>query len=503
MKKAGLIFTIVFSILFTFLFYRHYAGLNLLIFEVLVILVLLITKKIKLKKLNSLIIFSGTLFSSFLVVINNSSLSIIVNLLSFYVFTGILIYPEAKSLLSSFQLSTYNIFGSVTHFLKELFNANEKSSKFWNKIRKARIIIIPLIIIVIFIILYNFSNPVFENYLNIFGVHFSDFLANIFSGINIELIMVFLFGLAVSIFIFHHVRNERIIRSDLNSTEIMRRRKSIVRNRNFIMTSLSYELKAGIFLLIALNALILFINIIDIYWVWFNFEWNGQYLKQFVHEGTFLLIISILISIAIILYFFRKNLNFYKKNKLLKILSYAWLGQNCILAASVAIRNFRYIHYFSLAYGRIGVLFFLLLTLIGIITVIIKIRRKKSSFFLFRVNSLALYITLIIMAAFNWDSIIARYNFSHYNTAFVHYDFLSTLSDKSLPYLDKSVNELKEIDKIQKQLFPFEEKYMDISNYHDIITERKKMFMARWESKDLLEWNYAEYRAYCAINDSH
>jgi hypothetical protein len=62
------------------------------------------------------------------------------------------------------------------------------------------------------------------------------------------------------------------------------------------------EYKAGIVLLIALNALLLFVNIIDIKWVWIGFEFEGQYLKEFVHKGTYLLILSIIISIGIVLY---------------------------------------------------------------------------------------------------------------------------------------------------------------------------------------------------------
>lgn len=499
MKKAGLISVLLFSILFTFLFYRHSVGLNLLIFEAAVIGMLLITKKIKLKKLNSICVFAGTLLSAIFVLANNSVLSINVNLLSFYVLTGILIYPEVRSLLSSFQFATHNIFSSFTNFFKEIFTVGGKSSKLWNKIRKLRIIFIPLIIIVVFIILYNFSNPVFEKYLNITGIYISDFLDKIFSGINIELIFIYLLGLSVSIFIFFRVRDERIFSYDINTDDILQRVRRPKNLRNLKMAPLVNELRAGVFLLFFLNALILFINIIDIYWVWFNFEWNGQYLKQFVHEGTFLLIISILISIAIILFFFRGNLNFYRKNKILKILGFAWLGQNCILAVSVAIRNFWYIHYFSLAYGRIGVLFFLLLTIFGIYTVIIKIRNKKSPFYLFRTNSLAFYLILILMTGFNWDNIIAKYNFKHFDRSFVHYNFLSNLSDKSLPYLDKSMDELNDIDSVQKKLFPFEEKYMDISNYYNVVQERKNVFIKRWESKDILEWNYAEYRTYLKI----
>jgi len=131
------------------------------------------------------------------------------------------------------------------------------------------------------------------------------------------------------------------------------------------------------------------------------------------------------------------KINYLNSNKALRYLAYAWLAQNAILTISVGIRNFWYINFFSLAYLRIGVMFFLLLTLYSIYTVFVKIKDRKTTYFLFRKNSLAAYILLIVMAFFNWDIIIAKYNFNHSETAFVHFDFLANLSHNALPYLEK------------------------------------------------------------------
>jgi hypothetical protein len=229
---------------------------------------------------------------------------------------------------------------------------------------------------------------------------------------------------------------------------------------------------------------------------WFNFEWEGQYLKQFVHEGTYLLILSIIISIILVLYYFRGNLNFYRKNKLLKYLSYIWLIQNAILAISVAIRNFWYINYFALAYKRIGVIIFLALTIYGLYTVVVKVWKRKSAFYLFKVNSFALLIVLVVSSVFNWDVIIARYNFKNSDKSFLHLDYMATLSDRALPYLDKSLYDLMVIDQLQKEKFPFEEKFLTPEEYHVIIEDRKKEFKNKWGEKGFLSWNYQEYLAY-------
>jgi hypothetical protein len=239
-----------------------------------------------------------------------------------------------------------------------------------------------------------------------------------------------------------------------------------------------------------------FLNGIDINSVWFNFKCEGQYLKQYVHQGTYLLILSILISIAIILYFFRGNLNFYKQNKFLKYLSFIWLAQNGILAISVGIRNFRYIEHYNLAYKRIGVAIFLLLTLYGLYTVLLKVKKKKSTFYLFKTNALAFYIILVISSLVNWDKCIATYNFSHSDTAFLDLDYLSSFSDKTLPYLNKTKLELDDITIKQKENFNFKDYFLTSESYYNIIQNRKKQFKKEWESKSFLSWNLAEYLAY-------
>ncbi|MBU3743422.1 MAG: DUF4173 domain-containing protein [Sediminibacterium sp.] len=276
---------------------------------------------------------------------------------------------------------------------------------------------------------------------------------------------------------------------------LQRIRKRVSRQLN--LNSLTNELKAAIFLLAILNIIILILNVIDIYWVWFNFSWDGALLKQFVHEGTYLLILSIIISIIIVLYYFRGNLNFYKNNIWLKRLSYAWIMQNAILAISVGIRNYWYIYYYSLAYKRIAVIVFLILTLYGLYTVYLKVKDKKSAFYLIRSNLRFTVLILVISSLFNWDTIIARYNFSQSYRAYVHFDFLASLSYKALPYLEKPLAELSTIEKRQNNTFPLTRGlYIDAIAYKNRIEIKKTDFKKQWESKGILSWNYPEYKAY-------
>ena len=161
-----------------------------------------------------------------------------------------------------------------------------------------------------------------------------------------------------------------------------------------------------------LNALLLLVNAVDIHWLWFGFEpAPGFDLTQFVHEGTYVLIFSILLSAGIMLWFFRRNLNFYQRGlSALRWGATLWVAQNVVLAVSVGLRNYYYIAYTGLAYKRIGVYGFLLLTLFGLGTVLLKIWQRRSAFSLVRLNSWAAYAVLLGLAAVNWETWIAEYN---------------------------------------------------------------------------------------------
>lgn len=252
----------------------------------------------------------------------------------------------------------------------------------------------------------------------------------------------------------------------------------------------------------------------DISYVWFNFKWEGQYLKDFVHQGTYLLLVSILVSMILVLYFFRKNLNFYQKNSLLKKLSYAWIFQNAILVFSVGIRNWYYIQYYALAYKRIAIVFFLLLCLFALFTVFFKISKVRSAYFMVRTNVNALIIVLVISSAFNWDRIIAQYNFSKSNSSFVHLNYLATLADSALPYLDHPLEKVQKMNQRQMERFSkgsmgssdesslggsfsyYRRVYLDPLEYVNTINYRKAVFKQKWEAKSWLGWNLAEAEAY-------
>jgi hypothetical protein len=195
----------------------------------------------------------------------------------------------------------------------------------------------------------------------------------------------------------------------------------------------------------------------------------------------------------VLLFFFRGNLNFYKRNKWLRYGAYGWIAQNAILVISVLLRDYYYITHMGLAYKRIGVLVFLLMVLMGLITVFIKIHQRKTVYYLWRVNGWFAVVLLVTASCVHWDETIAGYNLAHKNSIPIDVKFLLTLSDKTLPLLDKNRDVL---DKEKNTVI------YDSYDRHDMLYYgvtpvqffeiRKKDFFEKQKTYSWLSWNVAD-----------
>ena len=91
--------------------------------------------------------------------------------------------------------------------------------------------------------------------------------------------MTFLFGLVIANYFVLGNANITVVNIDTDCSNQLSRNKR-KGNRSFKMIGLNNEYKSAIILFSLLNVLILIINTIDIWWVWFNFRWDGDYLKK-------------------------------------------------------------------------------------------------------------------------------------------------------------------------------------------------------------------------------
>jgi hypothetical protein len=251
----------------------------------------------------------------------------------------------------------------------------------------------------------------------------------------------------------------------------------------------------AILLLTSVNLLLIVVNYVDIKCLWFGFNPPNNFcFKDFVHEGTEVLIASIVLAMFIILYFFRMNLNFIPKNKMLVLLANIWLLQNLILTISVALRNYYYINFHALAYKRIGVAFFLILVTVGLISIFIKVNYKKSGYYLWRINSWTIYFLVVILSLINWNELIVQYNLKHWSKKDVDVDFYFQLSPNISNYLiDNRATIQQQIIANQQANHNWLENKSK-ATFDSTLTIRHTEYLNKIKNDAWQSWNYMDYK---------
>ncbi len=434
---------LVFALLFQVLFSTHNMGLNCLIFMALTSLLgLMLGKKPKSK--TAYLIQICCWVSAIGVVIAHTSYSMVFFWISFFIYLASIIHADIQHFYFT-PLFTFNALIFIPKGLGDLFKQsfnikNSSNLKSW-----LPLIVLPLIVLLVLLKLYVLSNHYFETMIDSIMQIFSSWLLKI----SVERSLFFIVGFSIGFVYILEVSLEKLIQRDAELNTNLNRKSFKRTVLKFLSRKLLKVNYVAIGLFILLNIIISIINYLDIKHIWVDFKWDGGFLKDMVHQGTYLLIFAILISMAISVYYLNSNLVFIKNNKALKMLIIVWLIQNIIMIVSVAFRNAYYIQYFALAYKRIFVYFFLVACLVGLVSIIIKTLKQKNTVFLGQVNSIFIFLIFLSASLFNWDLIISKYNFSNYKESYVHYDFLKELNNSALPYLETDKGHLHEIDTTQ------------------------------------------------------
>jgi hypothetical protein len=432
-----------------------------------------------------------------------SKLAFSTTLLLVVVFTQFL----HRSVLYAAASAVGNYLLFVFSFLEDISQIKKGEIKSLGIKKSLRFLIIPLMIAAVFFLIYSFSNTVFQDVINSIGIALQHFFTRFFSWFNWERFGFLMLGLFITGGLILKMKSNYFSEKEFAKHNDLWRRKHNLKKwkesamfdlltlfmgrfANGIM-ALRNENSVGIISLVMLNVLLLFINAIDIAYVWFGFSYTPNLnLTQYVHEGAGMLIFSIVLAMLVLLFFFRGNLNFYKNNKWLRYGAYGWIAQNAILVISVLLRDYYYITHMGLAYKRIGVLVFLLMVLMGLITVFIKIHQRKTAYYLLRVNGWFAVVLLVVASCVHWDETIARYNLSHKNSIPVDVKFLLTLSDKALPVLEKNIDVLDDKNVI---VFDMGDRlYTANLTARAIFEMRKKVFFEKQKTYSWLSWNAAD-----------
>ncbi len=490
------------AILFNMIFWNEKLGINTIIFALFICGSTFFLFPYSFRNNISKWLFAGHLITGALVLAQNTMLSKIsfsVTLLLFISFSQYIhrsaLYAGGSALLN-YVLTIPNFF----HELKNIHGIRINLSGWPGLLRK---LVIPFFILAIFFIIYSFANKVFSGIASDIAGIITSWLNHFFDWFSPARLGFFLTGFLVVGGLILRSRSTFFSDADLRQQNKLSRKKiyfkkwrespfadllSLITGKAATgVLALKNEFTTGIISLALLNTLLLIVNIIDLEYVWLGYTYNrNSNLSAYVHEGAGLLIFSIVLSMLLLLFFFRGNLNFYKKNKWLRYGAYLWIFQNSFLVFSVFMRDYYYISHYGLAYKRIGLLFFLAMVLAGLFTVFLKIYNTKTTYYLLRINAWVTISLLVFASFFNIDETIAEYNLTRKSFIPVDVPFLLSLSDKTLPLLQKN----RDVLKANGDSF-----YYKGSHYNsamDLFEFKKKEFLEKQERYTWLSWNASD-----------
>ena len=411
--------------LYSFLFYEQSAGINFTIFSFALLIALFLKDPSLCKHSNWRIAAIGSLITAILIGYYGNTLCLIAHVISLSYLCAMSISPNS-SLLTGLLFSVYSYSSSLIFMFIAYIErkANLQPDQKNNTTKKLVLMIIPIIVTVVFFFMYRTSNALFDDLASKINFDFISFSWISFTLGGFILLYGFFYPRKISALAVLDEKASNSLDPLNNKTMSLFGKKLGLEEEDF----------SGRIMLILLNVLLLLVNCLDINFLFID----GKLPKHvsysaFVHQGIGTLIASILIAIAIILFYFRGALNIYKKNRSLKLLAYFWILQNAFMLLSTAFRNEMYINEYGLTYKRIGVFVYLLLTLIGLITTIVKLFKSKSNSFLFRINGILFYGLLVVSCFFSWDDIITSFNMK--KAHWLEKNYLLYLSETNLPQL--------------------------------------------------------------------
>lgn len=426
MKKHHLIFITVFAVIA--LFYKEYLALNVGIFGIFLSVLTFTQTKSELRDRTFLTLFVTSIFSSFAFAWFGDAVSFWAVFSSVFLLRFRGTYPKLKPFLY-IEILFFNLFT----FLGKVFNISEwyekpEGSNFGKKI--VTFFVIPSIFVAIFFCIYSFGSDHFANLFNDYELDFEPLTIIILAVIGFYIGFIF-WNFGVERFIF---KQNHYLKDDFSG--VIKSNKP-----TFSFLDLESERISGFISLSALNILLMIFILAYNYEQFFEVSKSADSLSAETHERVNAVIMSIIMAILVILFYFKNGFNFDEKAKSLKISAKIWIVLNGILVISALLKNSEYISGFGLTYKRLGVYGFLLMALIGLIFTFIKIQNKKTNAFLFNRMFWVSYGLILVCSYVNWGGIITFNNIKRMDFA-DHYHLVSINYNEKilLDYAEKTSN---------------------------------------------------------------
>lgn len=500
-KQIKSLLFVIGLVAFHLFFWQESLGLNCFLFGLFSVILLYYNFAEARRALGFQVSAVGTALLGFLVMWHHSDFAIVMFLLSWLLMIGMAMAPQQPRVLQSLGQGFMNTLFAGTDLRQKIDLRFAKSTTtdddfVPDKLQGFRpgLLIIPLITLVVFVLLYSIANQDFYNILE----KFFDNIWRSLSWITDLLSFQWLFFILLAMFpigalLWNNYRSDFLHKQNKNYLE------------NMTATTHNQEINDKYWIafltLIMLNALILFFNIQE----FSNIVGQGDdasasAMRQSVHLGTYVLIISILVAMGLLFYFFKDVLNFIEKAPTLRLLAYFWITQNMIMVVGVALRNYQYISNYGLAYKRVGVIFFLLLTFFGLITMLLKIKDLRTFSNIVMLNGWSAYLAAIVIACINWDIVITQFNLTHTDPKRLDVRFLvEDISDKNLYLLYDYKSNLPSTTS-ESYLWGF---LQNTYNVDELLNTKKYNYNKRMANRGgIMSWNNADEANRRFINDS-
>lgn len=375
----------------------------------------------------------GMLATATAMTFHGSNMTICFYIFSSLLFIGFAAQSQVSSYVAFFNGVYTTLFGRFHYLLYGLAKPKDEKSNTYNFQQIARLVFIPLALVLIFIVLYYQINPVFNEWLGKIDLSFIDF---------IWMIMVVV-GSWITANISASKTVEEITTKDLSTSNEL----TVPQAASINKIKTKNEMQTGVYSMIALNILLVVLLASELVYIFQINDFRASVLSAALHSGVYASIGSIVLAIILIVVFFRGDINFIEGNSKLKKLAFSWIFLNFFLTLSVAVKTFIYIDQHGLSIKRLGVLMYLTFCVIGLITTFLKIDRRFNLTYLFRRNVTIGFSCLLVFSLINWSAIISSYNIKN---DYVDMRQLSELLPQNAPVL-KEAGMLDEVIKFQNK----------------------------------------------------
>lgn len=445
MKLHQLIFAT--TAIFTLLFYDENIGLNLGILGIILSMLVLWQTKERNRDKIFLLLFVFSILSSVAFAWYADFASFLAEISSI-----LLLRFKSKNRNLKFILSIPSYISGGFTFINDLFQFSQwfPKSKNTNTSKKiVAFVLIPILFVSVFFGVYSLGS-------NHFSELFSEYEWNL-NFFNLFFISILGFFFA---FIFWNLLIPRVLFKQNQHLKNDFSEGQKISKPTYTFLDVDYERTSGVISLIALNILLLVFISTYSYEQFYETTKSGAQLSSETHDGVNAIILSIIMAILVILFYFKSGFNFDNKAKYLKLFAKIWIILNVVLIFSTVLKNTEYIRNFGFTYKRLGVYAFLILSILGLIFTFIKIKNQKTNVYLFNKMFGCFFGIILLCSYINWGGIITSENMKRQDFALnFHKNSINFNEKQLLNYAKKHENKTleesikKNIEKKQKTTF--------------------------------------------------